>query len=610
MKLTLLWLVSCCAAATHVSPCPPTRDALLASVAERAGSLSPAQPRRGASLRIRYDFDAPEARFAATQQVTAVLSCWRADGVESRAVTLVPDERGDAASHVAVGQWSVPDDASYVTCNFVTRADWDRRARAKSMIYDADGQPVRGARLQTVFDRPSAVDQIIDAELRAFPDHHAAYRTKWFVASVAMDASAHLAMVRADLESLSRAVSPGALWARSYGHMLLGEEASARPLIERLLTEHPTARATARAVSDYEYQAYAQQLTGSGPEAITAHKAATVTAHPHTSMARDEIRELSNDEAFPLATTQAVCEAWIAAEPTHPEPRLVWAAALLRHEQGLDRASVLCAAAITGMLRGDLRLCGDYAGAMTGMLLPWGYATAARIAMAREDYAGALAHATAAQRVTEQRTSATGHELEARAWEAVMQPRQAERAWARALCAGSTDARGALQRLHEERSGDAETFAQHLGKLLAKADAGTRLAAPSFSARDLGAKAVDLAELSGRVVVLNFWGLGCAPCKAEIPDLSRMVEDYAGREVVFVAFATDAQAPLEAYLADHPFAYRVVPSAGAVAGQYRVRSWPTHVVIDRRGRVAATFVGGGIGADARLRPVIDRLLDE
>ena len=48
---------------------------------------------------------------------------------------------------------------------------------------------------------------------------------------------------------------------------------------------------------------------------------------------------------------------------------------------------------------------------------------------------------------------------------------------------------------------------------------------------DLGAKR-ELAELRGRVVLLNFWATWCAPCRREMPMLSRLQREYANKKTM------------------------------------------------------------------------------
>ena len=109
--------------------------------------------------------------------------------------------------------------------------------------------------------------------------------------------------------------------------------------------------------------------------------------------------------------------------------------------------------------------------------------------------------------------------------------------------------------------------------------------APGFTVAALDGLKFDLARMRGKVVVLNFWFIGCSPCEAEIPELNKLVKDYADKDVVFVAIAPDGEAELRAFLKAVPFDFHVVPDGGAVLARYGLSGFPRHVVIGRDGAI-------------------------
>jgi thiol-disulfide isomerase/thioredoxin len=58
--------------------------------------------------------------------------------------------------------------------------------------------------------------------------------------------------------------------------------------------------------------------------------------------------------------------------------------------------------------------------------------------------------------------------------------------------------------------------------------------APPFALPDIAGKTVQLSDLAGKVVLLNFWYSSCVPCRIETPDLIKLRQFYApkGFEVV------------------------------------------------------------------------------
>ena len=58
--------------------------------------------------------------------------------------------------------------------------------------------------------------------------------------------------------------------------------------------------------------------------------------------------------------------------------------------------------------------------------------------------------------------------------------------------------------------------------------------APGFAKSDLNGNMVNLSELRGKVVMLDFWSSWCPPCRQEAPALARVYREYEGRNVEFV----------------------------------------------------------------------------
>lgn len=131
-------------------------------------------------------------------------------------------------------------------------------------------------------------------------------------------------------------------------------------------------------------------------------------------------------------------------------------------------------------------------------------------------------------------------------------------------------------------------------------------AAPSFIAKNMNSDRLDLNEMKGSIVVLNFWFIGCKPCQVEIPELNELVEKYKNQNVKFVAFALDDKAAIEKFLNRKAFHYDIVPSARNVAQTYRVSSYPSHFVLDKEGNIQF-FQAGYNGV---LSKIIDKKIEE
>ena len=127
--------------------------------------------------------------------------------------------------------------------------------------------------------------------------------------------------------------------------------------------------------------------------------------------------------------------------------------------------------------------------------------------------------------------------------------------------------------------------------------AGHRALAPDFTAISLTGKPIRLASYRGKVVVLNFWGSWCGPCREESPTLAVLSEQYGSRGVSFLGDDV-GDTPVNALAFTHSMgitypsvndgSYAIVQEFDRVA---LVGYTPTTVVIDRTGHIAGLVIG-------------------
>ncbi len=140
-----------------------------------------------------------------------------------------------------------------------------------------------------------------------------------------------------------------------------------------------------------------------------------------------------------------------------------------------------------------------------------------------------------------------------------------------------------------------------------------------FALKDLEGKSVRLADMKGRVVVLDFWATWCGPCKRSFPTLQKVFEKYRENpSVQILALDTwenvkgeEREVQVKKFLTENGYTFPVLFDEGFV-DKYGVEGIPTKFVIDRRGRVAFTSIGFN-GAEEMLEELttqIDILLAE
>jgi peroxiredoxin len=139
--------------------------------------------------------------------------------------------------------------------------------------------------------------------------------------------------------------------------------------------------------------------------------------------------------------------------------------------------------------------------------------------------------------------------------------------------------------------------------------AGSRPEAPRVSGTTITGQHLSLTAYRGKVVVLNFWGSWCAPCRAEAPALGTLARQMYSRGVRFVGVdirdePDAARGFMQTFSITYPslndpddeialLFHSTVPPAAI----------PTTLIIDRTGRIAARIVGGA--SYSSLKALID-----
>lgn len=112
--------------------------------------------------------------------------------------------------------------------------------------------------------------------------------------------------------------------------------------------------------------------------------------------------------------------------------------------------------------------------------------------------------------------------------------------------------------------------------------------APNFTAIDAGGNLISLSEFEGQPVWLNFWGSWCPPCRAEIPDMIQAYDVIQDDNIAIIAVSLEEPSKDAFAYAERTGMDFVVlsdPDKEAISGKYRIRTFPTHIFIDRDGIV-------------------------
>lgn len=120
--------------------------------------------------------------------------------------------------------------------------------------------------------------------------------------------------------------------------------------------------------------------------------------------------------------------------------------------------------------------------------------------------------------------------------------------------------------------------------------------APKLKLLDMDGKQINLEQLKGKVVIVNFWATWCPPCRAEMPSLQRLWKKLGASKIQIVAVnvGEDADTVLGfmGTLDESPTFPIVFDKDSTTLRAWPVRGLPTTFLIDKKGHIAYRAIGG------------------
>ena len=143
-------------------------------------------------------------------------------------------------------------------------------------------------------------------------------------------------------------------------------------------------------------------------------------------------------------------------------------------------------------------------------------------------------------------------------------------------------------------------------------------AAYEFELTDQYGETHSLSDYKGKVIFLNFWGTWCPPCRAEMPDIQKLYEEYAVQgedaEVVILGAAAPgmgqegSEEEIAQFMKENGYTYPVLMDTDwEMFTWYGITSFPTTFMIDKDGNIFG-YVPGQMTEEI-MRSIIEQTLE-
>ncbi len=128
-------------------------------------------------------------------------------------------------------------------------------------------------------------------------------------------------------------------------------------------------------------------------------------------------------------------------------------------------------------------------------------------------------------------------------------------------------------------------------------------AAPDFALTDLQGRAIELSDLKGKTVLLDFWATWCGPCREDGPSLDKLYQKYGARNLAIIGISVDEERPVvQKFLSEHPHKYPIaLTTENEMPRAYQIGVFPTYIAINAEGNLASATEGDKGFSELRKR---------
>jgi peroxiredoxin len=132
--------------------------------------------------------------------------------------------------------------------------------------------------------------------------------------------------------------------------------------------------------------------------------------------------------------------------------------------------------------------------------------------------------------------------------------------------------------------------------------------APAWTLRSLKGVTVSSSQLRGKIILLDFSFNECAACMLSIPVLNRLHDKYKGSNIEIATVNTsNTRESVARFVKKNNIYYPILLKGSKVSKDFQVSAYPTFIIIDPEGNIAASFEGFSSALESSLIAQIDKL---
>jgi thiol-disulfide isomerase/thioredoxin len=577
--------------------------------------VSPQKPNTKDSISLTYNPKEVNAKLNGNEPIYARIITYCQDGSIEKFHVVLSAKNGKFEQ-----DFNLPLTAASFKVEFYTLNKDDEDATQNLKVYDNKHQlPIKGAYLEAFMSEK--VDSIFQLEITNYPTHYLAYAKYINVISMIKEPAKAKQLIMTiqnkllQLHIVKNKVQPaGLLAALCLSYAKTGDLATGKTYLFQLFDHYPQAAETAFAFSNYNYEYYkssSQQIE----DDVKARLKAIFINMPKAAVSKDinMYNYLKDDLNIPVEAFENVIKPLYAQDQVSYYALTNLPELYLERKVHLDTAKKLLLNAIARFQDGTIQHQYRLNYSHFQMYVPYLLLNLAKVNLLKNELQEALFNSSAAMQLlsgsnTEGNFLPLILEVRAQAYEKIGNASLAFDDYKKLYTIGQATALDSLQRLFPMVNVKQKDFTSFIAAL--KPNQGKNVAnkdlAPNFSGTDLKGNKVSLADLKGKIVVVNIWGIGCGPCIAEMPMLNELVKAYQNQpDVVFIAITADQKDALTNFFKNRSFAYQVINNVGSISAQFNTNALPVHMVIGKNGEV----INRSIGARADIKQFLKQLID-